>query len=394
MPVSGRRRTRDEFEADDGAEDVDGPAWRRRRSSGVVNDEATGEDYDDEGGDSHDATAINAQDAIVQRFVRYALSCEYARQPIRRSDIGVKVFNDIGGLNSVGTGRSFKAVFAKVQKVLEDVFGMRMVELPAREKITISQRRAAQKVERTSASTKTWVLTTTLPSKFRVPEIIQPPQAPTVTTESIYVGFYTFVISLITLSGGTISEERLERYFRRMGVEMHTPIDRTERIIQRMLKEGYIIRNRSVDSGEEVIEYVVGPRGKVEVGMRGVAALVGEVYGFGPHAFEDKDANEMNEGAGTRQVETEGGMDGGNDENQGENARQPVRSDLKEFQSKLRRSLGLVPGEHISDPVDLAAANAEMVGTQVATQNQTQPRRSRRVSGRGLDDRDGDDLYE
>lgn len=34
-----------------------------------------------------------------------------------------------------------------------------------------------------------------------------------------------------------------------------------------------------MDGGEEVIEYMVGPRGKVEVGESGVAGLVREVYG-------------------------------------------------------------------------------------------------------------------
>lgn len=46
-----------------------------------------------------------------------------------------------------------------------------------------------------------------------------------------------------------------------------------------MCKEGYLVRNREMDGGEEVIEYMVGPRGKVEVGETGVAGLVRKVYG-------------------------------------------------------------------------------------------------------------------
>lgn len=34
-----------------------------------------------------------------------------------------------------------------------------------------------------------------------------------------------------------------------------------------------------MDGGEEVIEYMVGPRGKMEVGAQGVAGLVRQVYG-------------------------------------------------------------------------------------------------------------------
>jgi hypothetical protein len=40
-----------------------------------------------------------------------------------------------------------------------------------------------------------------------------------------------------------------------------------------------------MDGGEEVIEYIVGPRGKVEVGSGSVAGLVRAVYG------KDGDAN-------------------------------------------------------------------------------------------------------
>lgn len=233
---------------------------------------------------------------------------------------------------------------------------------------------AAQKAERATTSTKTWVLTTTLPSKFRVPDIIQPSQAPTSITESSYIALYTVVISLITLSGGSISEERLERYFRRMGAEIHTPIDRTERVLQRMLKEGYIVKNRSVDSGEELIEYTVGPRGKVEVGLRGVAALTGEVYGYGADALERKPGDRSEERGQGEDDETE--------------SSRTSKSDLTEFQARLRRSLGLAADEPIADPVDLAAANAE-VAEQQATQNQA--RKSRRTSRRNADDWDGEE---
>lgn len=97
--------------------------------------------------------------------------------------------------------------------------------------------------------------------------------------ESTYTGLYSFIIAVIVLNGGTIHEQKLERYLKRTNTDAWTPIDRTDRFLQRLCKEGYLVRNRDVDGGEEVIEYILGPRGKIEVGTKGVARLVREVYG-------------------------------------------------------------------------------------------------------------------
>jgi DNA-binding PadR family transcriptional regulator len=48
-----------------------------------------------------------------------------------------------------------------------------------------------------------------------------------------------------------------------------------------MCKEGYLMKHRETETGEEVIQYYIGPRGKTEVGTHGVEGLVREVYGFG-----------------------------------------------------------------------------------------------------------------
>ena len=43
--------------------------------------------------------------------------------------------------------RQFRSVFEGAQKVLQATFGMEMVELPIRDKVTISQRRGTSKVQ-------------------------------------------------------------------------------------------------------------------------------------------------------------------------------------------------------------------------------------------------------
>lgn len=138
---------------------------------------------------------------------------------------------------------------------------------------------AAQKVEKPSTASKSWIVMSVLPSAFRTPEILPPAKAPSVFTESSYTALYTFLISLITLSGGSIQEQKLERYLQRTNTDQYTPVDRTDRLLQRMCKDGYLVRNREMDGGEEIIEYMVGPRGKTEVGETGVSGLVREVYG-------------------------------------------------------------------------------------------------------------------
>ena len=94
-----------------------------------------------------------------------------------------------------------------------------MAELPVRDKITVQQKRAAAKSQSGGQKTSSaWILTSTLPAKFRTPDIMPPTQAPTAETESQYSALYTFIISCIMLSGGTLADARLERYLSRAAV--------------------------------------------------------------------------------------------------------------------------------------------------------------------------------
>jgi hypothetical protein len=100
-----------------------------------------------------------------------------------------------------------------------------------------------------------------------------------VEQESTYIGFYSFIIAVIYLSGGSLPEAKLDRYLRQTRADQNTPIDRTDKVLQRMIKDGYIARIKDTSTGEEMIDYIVGPRGKVEVGPEGVAELAKTVWG-------------------------------------------------------------------------------------------------------------------
>lgn len=103
------------------------PAARRRRLS-PENDEA-------ELSDASNQERNDPQDQMVKKLVRLALACEYNRRPIRRTDISEKV------LGSATGAKTFKTVFLAAQHELRMVFGMEMLELPGREKVTLQQKR-------------------------------------------------------------------------------------------------------------------------------------------------------------------------------------------------------------------------------------------------------------
>jgi hypothetical protein len=77
--------------------------------------------------------ADSSHDQMVKKLVRLALASEYQRRPIRRADISEKVLGS--------QGRQFKTVFDQAQQDLRAVFGMELRELPAKDKVTLQQRR-------------------------------------------------------------------------------------------------------------------------------------------------------------------------------------------------------------------------------------------------------------
>jgi len=231
--------------------------------------------------DDVDATQVTQTDndsfqTMVKSLVRLALSSEYTRHPIRRADITTKVL--------LTQGRQFKNVFDAAQLALRQTFGMEMVELPAKEKVTMIQKRQAQKSGSSgsgsaSAASKSWILRSTLPEKYRIPEILPPPKVPTQEMEAAYVGLYSFIVGVIMLGGGRLPEAKLERYLKRTNADQSTPVDSRDKLLARMEREGYIQRAREMNAGEETVEYLVGPRGKMEIGEAGVAGFVKAVYG-------------------------------------------------------------------------------------------------------------------
>lgn len=129
--------------------------------------------------------------------------------------------------------------------------------------------------------------------------------------ESTYTGIYTFIIALITLNGGSLAEQKLDRYLARTNADVSTPLDRTDKLLQRLCRDGYLVKTREMDGGEENIEYILGPRGKVEVGTGAIAGMVRAVYG--KEALPNEDMSQFQ------------------------------RDEIVDFEGRLARSLGIKP---------------------------------------------------
>jgi melanoma-associated antigen len=238
---------------------------------------------------------------------------------LRRADITAKVFKDANGNTQTGRGggsrTAFKDVFAAAQRVLRGTFGMEMQELPSREKTSLKDRRvqasqAANATTNKSAANanKSWMLVSVLPTKYKTnSRIVVPSRVPAESTEAGYTAFYTTLIALIYLNNGEIQEQKLMRYLKRINADTNTPWGSWEKAEKKLLKEGYLDKRKDTLSGEDQITYLVGARGKVEVGVRGVEGLVRSVYGLGaagdvgqgPKMEEDELIKRINRSLGT-----------------------------------------------------------------------------------------------
>jgi hypothetical protein len=88
------------------------------------------------------------------------------------------------------------------------------------------------------------------------------------------------IVSIISLSPGkSIPDSKLDRYLGRLNANRNMPMDKTENVLKKMANQGYITKVMDRSGDEETIDWVVGPRGKIEIGNAGVHGLVNEVYG-------------------------------------------------------------------------------------------------------------------
>ncbi|KAG5967595.1 hypothetical protein E4U56_000757 [Claviceps arundinis] len=274
-PSTSRRRP-----ADDEDDHNTRPRQRPRMDSSDQEDE---DDYNEE-----EEAGIRADEQLAKKLVRYALSCEFSRRPIRRDGrdgIKERVLQN--------RGRSFKKIFTLAQKQLRQVWGMELRELPVREKVSLQEKRQAMKTNsQPKIGSGAYILTSTLPSVYRSAGIIKPSKIPSAEDEATYVAFYTLVVSLIWLNGGELTEQKLKRYLLRLNADRNVSSETTEATLKKMEKHGYVVKSIERppvgQDGEQILTWHAGPRAKEEIGIDGVMGVVREVYAGSDDDLEKK----------------------------------------------------------------------------------------------------------
>jgi hypothetical protein len=140
-----------------------------------------------------------------------------------------------------------------------------------------------------SKTTTAWILTTILPPEYRSADIMPPSIIGSPDEEAAYMGICSVIVSLISLStGGELPEHKLMNYLERFNSGKNTGLDTTANMLARMIKHGYIYKSTEKSADDETVHWRVGPRGKVEIGNKGIQDLVRQVYGDGAPDDLDK----------------------------------------------------------------------------------------------------------
>ena len=94
------------------------------------------------------------------------------------------------------------------------------------------------------------------------------------------MGLCTTIVSLISFSPeGALPDHKLMSYLGRFNTDENSGFDTTANTLKRMVNQGYIFKSVEKTDTDEISDWRVGPRGKIEIGNNGIQGLVRTVYG-------------------------------------------------------------------------------------------------------------------
>ncbi|KAI7876012.1 MAGE-domain-containing protein [Lichtheimia hyalospora FSU 10163] len=205
----------------------------------------------------------------VKDTVRYALACEYRRQPIRRDDINKKVLQE--------RTREFKHVHAGAQRKLKHLFGMEMVEMGQREKPSIKEKTKSENAK--PATTRNYILRSILDNKYNEPELIKRKDEDYESMGILYV-----ILALILTNERAMHDVNLKEHLDRLNVHEDSPkFGDREKLLDGFVKQGYLHRAKVGDeargNSDNVWEYYWGPRARAEIYDSNIVEFITSFFG-------------------------------------------------------------------------------------------------------------------
>ncbi|GES74228.1 MAGE-domain-containing protein [Rhizophagus clarus] len=203
----------------------------------------------------------------IKDVVRLALFSEFRKQPIKREDITKKVLYE-------HPRAYYEIVFNKAQERLEDIFGMKLAELPKKSFGTGGARKPVGNKDKTS---KSYILKNVLPQEYRETDIIN-------WGKNEQEGLLTVILSLIHVNGRVLSDDQLNHYFRRLYLVGNDKFD-LEKLLSTFVKQGYLDRQKtsrtdqSQNSEKDPLEYRWGPRAKIEMSESNLIKFIRALFG-------------------------------------------------------------------------------------------------------------------
>lgn len=89
------------------------------------------------------------------------------------------------------------------------------------------------------------------------------------------------IVTIIQLNRGELSDPKLKQYLQRLNAETNTPVEKTDLLLQRLIRQNYIVKTveRNAQGDDDAITWRVGPRAKQELTDEAMASIVRDVYG-------------------------------------------------------------------------------------------------------------------